>query len=126
MVALCAEYDVGLSLEHGPVLNKLLCLSNKALTYVLGGLAVAFTDTPGQHDLARDMGEGSLVHAPGDVESLAIGLRRWADDRDVLERARRASWQAAERRWHWEHPDERGALIAACGAALDARRACAS
>jgi hypothetical protein len=60
------------------------------------------------------------------VASLATGLRRWADDRTVLEAARRASWQAAERRWHWQHSEERGALIAACAAALDARRACAS
>jgi hypothetical protein len=126
MVALCAGYDVGLSLEHGPVLSRLLCLTNKALSYVLGGLAVAFTDTPGQRALARDVGEGALVYAPGDVPILARGLRRWADDRAALERARRASWQAAERRWHWEHSDERGALIAACAAALDARRACAS
>jgi hypothetical protein len=126
MVGLCAGHDVGLSLERGPVLNKLLCLSNKALTYVLAGLAVALTDTPGQRDLARDVGEGSLVYAPGDVPGLAMGLRRWAVDRGALERARRASWQAAVRRWHWEHAEERGALLSACAAALDARPACAS
>ncbi len=126
MVALCADYDVGLSLERGPVLNKLLCLSNKALTYILGGLAVVFTDTPGQRPLARDLGEGSLLYAPGDVASLAAGLRRWADDKRLLERARTASWRAAQRRWHWEHPDESGALIRACAAGLGANPACAS
>jgi glycosyltransferase involved in cell wall biosynthesis len=126
MVDLCADYDVGLSLERGPVLNKLLCLSNKALTYILGGLAVVLTDTPGQRPLARDLGEGSLLYAPGDVASLAAGLRRWADDRRLLERARTASWQAAQRRWHWEHPDESGALIRACVAGLAADPACAS
>jgi len=74
MVGLCADHDVGLSLERGPVLNKLLCLSNKALTYVLGGLAVVLTDTPGQRPLAQDLGEGSLLYAPGDVASLAAGF----------------------------------------------------
>jgi glycosyltransferase involved in cell wall biosynthesis len=126
MVDLCADYDVGLSLERGPVLNRLLCLTNKAFTYILGGLAVAFTDTPGQRPLARDLGDGSLLYAPGDVASLAAGLRRWADDTRLLERARTASWLAARRRWHWEHLDERGALIRACTAGLAAHPACAS
>jgi glycosyltransferase involved in cell wall biosynthesis len=126
MVDLCADYDVGLSLERGPVLNKLLCLSNKALTYILGGLAVVLTDTPGQRPLAQDLGEGSLLYTPGDVVSLAAGLRRWADDTRLLERARTASWRAAQRRWHWEHSDESGALIRACAAGLAAYRACAS
>lgn len=126
MVGLCADHDVGLSLERGPVLNKLLCLSNKALTYVLGGLAVVLTDTPGQRPLAQDLGEGSLLYAPGDVASLAAGLRRWADDARLLERARTASWRAAQRRWHWGHPDESGALIRACAAGLASHPACAS
>lgn len=126
MVDLCADYDIGLSLERGPVLNKLLCLSNKALTYILGGLAVVLTDTPGQRPLARDLGEGSLLYAPGDVASLGAGLRRWADDSRLLERARTASWRAAQGRWHWEHPDESGALIRACAASLTADPACAS
>ena len=64
MVGLCADYDVGLSLERGPVLNRLLCLTNKAFTYILGGLAVAFTDTPGQRPLAQDLGEGACSTRP--------------------------------------------------------------
>jgi hypothetical protein len=27
--------------------------------------------------------------------------------------ARRAAWAAARRRWHWQHPEEEGALLRA-------------
>lgn len=111
MVDSCRGYDVGLALEREPPRNRALCLTNKAFTYMLGGLAVAFTDTPGQRPLARDLGEGALLYAPGDVEALAAGLRRWAEDRVALLRAKVAAWEAARRRWHWEHPEERGALL---------------
>ena len=113
MVDLCAGYDVGLSLEQGHVRNRDLCLTNKAFTYMLGGLAIAFTDTAGQRVLARDLGAGAFIYTPGDVESLAQGLFHWAEDGQALLRARTAAWQAAERRWHWEHPLERGALLQA-------------
>jgi hypothetical protein len=118
MAELCAGYDVGLSLEQGHVLNRALCLTNKAFTYMLGGLAIAFSDTPGQRPLALDLGEGALLYAPGDVESLAAGLKRWSDDKSLLVRAKAAAWEAARRRWHWEHPSERGALLEAVARVL--------
>ncbi len=113
MVDLCAPYDAGLALEQPLVLNHDLALSNKVLTYILAGLPVVLTATTGQQAVAADLGEGALVYAPGDVGALAAGLRRWANDTAALTRARRASWEAARRRWHWGHVKERGALIAA-------------
>jgi hypothetical protein len=111
MVELCLPYDVGLSPEQGEHLNPQLCLGNKALTYILAGLAVVLTDTPGQRPFAGDLGEGALRYRAGDIATLASGLRRWAEDRGRLRRARQASWQAARLRWHWEHQCERGALL---------------
>jgi hypothetical protein len=111
MVDLCREYDVGLAVEQPHVLNRDLCLTNKAFTYMLAGLAVVFTDTRGQRPLARELGESAILYTPGDVAALAAGLRRWVENRDLLRQARIASWKAAQRRWHWEHPLERGALL---------------
>jgi hypothetical protein len=121
MVDLCAGYDVGLSLEQGHVRSRSLCLTNKAFVYMLGGLAVAFTSTPGQQPLAEDLAEGAVTCPPGDVAGLAAALARWAQDRVLLCRARAAAWAAAERRWHWEHPADRGALLGAVGRVV---RAC--
>lgn len=113
MLALCAGHDVGLATEGELPPNRGLSLSNKALTYILAGLPVALTATAGQTPLGRDLGEGALLYRPGDVDTLARGLRLWAEDREQLARARAAAWEAARRRWHWEHPLERGALLAA-------------
>lgn len=113
MVDLCSGHDVGLSLEPGFSRNNQLALSNKAFTYILGGLPVIFTDTPGQRPLARDLGCGAFLYRSGDVEALARRLRSWADDKGRLAEARAGAWRAARRRWHWEHPAERGALVRA-------------
>jgi hypothetical protein len=118
MVASCRGFDVGLALEPGVPRNNALALSNKALTYPLAGLAVAMTDTPGQRPLAGELGDGALLVPPGDVAALAAGLRRWAEDRALLTRAKQAAWEAARRRWHWEHERERGALLDAARRAL--------
>jgi glycosyltransferase involved in cell wall biosynthesis len=113
MVELSLPYDAGLSPEQGQTLNNRLCLGNKPLTYVLAGLAVVITDSAGQRSFADDLGDGALCYQAGDVASLASGLRRWAEDRGLLRRARQAAWQAAKRRWNWEHPSEKGALLEA-------------
>jgi hypothetical protein len=118
MVDLCRGYDVGLAVEPGFSPNNCIALSNKAFTYMLAGLAVVFTDTPGQRLLALDLGEGALLYRPGDINTLAIGFKRWADDKALLAQAKSAAWEASKRRWHWEHPQERGALLNAIARAL--------
>jgi glycosyltransferase involved in cell wall biosynthesis len=126
MIDACRGADVGLALETGRPLSRQLCLTNKVFTYVLAGLAVAVTDTAGQRPVAEDLGEGAVLYKPGDAAALAAGLRRWADDGDALARAKRACWEAARRRWHWEHPLERGALLQAVAGAFQEQPACAS
>jgi glycosyltransferase involved in cell wall biosynthesis len=118
MIDMCRGYDVGLAVEPGFSLNNRVALSNKAFTYMLAGLAVACTDTTGQRPLALDMGEGALLYAPGDVQALAAGLKRWANNKALLAQAKTAAWEAAKRRWHWEHPCEQGALLDAVARAF--------
>jgi len=86
MVDLCAGYDVGLSLEQGHVKSRSLCLTNKAFVYMLGGLAVAFTSTPGQRPVAESLAEGAATSAPGDVAGLASALRAITTDRSLRDR----------------------------------------
>jgi hypothetical protein len=119
MVALCRGLDVGLALEPGFSLNNRLALSNKLFTYLLAGLAVAISDTPGQRLLGHTLGEAAILYRPGDVAALGAGLKRWADDKRLLARGRTLAWRAARQRWHWEHPEERGALLRAVTGMLD-------
>ncbi len=121
MVELCRDYDIGLAVEPGFSLNNRLALSNKAFTYLLAGLPVVLTDTPGQRPFALDVGEAAVLYSPGDTAALAARLLAWAQDERTLARAKAAAWQAARRRWHWEHPDDRGALLDLFAKALPER-----
>ncbi len=113
MVDLCRNQHVGLALEMTEPPNRAVCLTNKAFTYILAGLAVVFTDTPGQRNLAMDLGPGAFLYSAGDIGKLAQGLRLWAENPAQLLAARRAAWAAACRRWHWNHTEEEGALLRA-------------
>ena len=110
MFDLARPHDVGLVLEHGVSRNRELCVTNKGFTYILAGLAVAGFDTPGQHAIGVDLGRAAQLVPPGDVDALAAAFARWGADPAALDCAKRSAWQAATRRWHWEHDEERGTL----------------
>jgi hypothetical protein len=118
MVDLARGHDVGLALDHGPPRNRTLCMTNKAFTYILAGVAVAMFDTPGQHGCGIDFGRAAALVPAGDVDALAGAFARWAADPAALDGAKRAAWQAAARRWHWEHECERGTLYRLVSEAL--------
>ena len=110
MVEVARGYDVGLALEQMTPRNRQLCQTNKAFTYILAGMAVAITDTPGQHALGVDLGRAAALVPVGDIDALAGAFARWASDPAELDCAKRTAWNAATRRWHWEHALEHGAL----------------
>jgi glycosyltransferase involved in cell wall biosynthesis len=110
MIDLARGYDVGLAIEQPLSRNRQLCLPNKTFTYILAGLAVAISDTPGQRALGIDLAPGGALVPPTDVAALAAVLAGWAHDPAALACARQAAWHAANRRWHWEHALERGRL----------------
>ena len=93
--------------------NRQLCLTNKAFTYMLAGMAVAITDTPGQHALGVDLGRAAALVPAGDRRR--AGRRRsraGPTDPAALDCAKRTAWQ------------RRGAPLA-LGARGGARRAAA-
>lgn len=118
MIRLALPYDAGLALERTAPPNRDLCVTNKVLTYPLAGLALVLTNTRGHRELLAEMGESAVVAPCGDVETLARGLARLATDRAFLRACREASYRAATRRWHWEHPEERGRLLRLVASAL--------
>ena len=111
MVELAHGYDLGLSGEESTVLNRRLCLGNKIFTYLAGGLPVLLSATPAHSNLAADLGEAAPVYESGDVDALAAIFERWAGDPAVRCVAAHAARAAAQRRWHWEHAEDRGALL---------------
>jgi glycosyltransferase involved in cell wall biosynthesis len=111
MVGLSQGYDLGLSGEEPTALNSRFCLGNKIFTYLAAGTPVLLSATPAQALLGRDLGNAGIVYEAGDVAGLAERLGCLAREPGARVRARNAARAAALRRWHWEHPEDRGALI---------------
>jgi hypothetical protein len=118
MVALAQPYDAGLACEEPSVPNKRVCLSNKMFTYLAAGVPVILSRTPAQSRLESDLRDAAFGYDCGDIDGLACVIRKLATDASLRGRSRLAARAAAERRWHWEHPEDRGALLAAVGAAF--------
>jgi glycosyltransferase involved in cell wall biosynthesis len=118
MVELAQGYDLGVSTEDGAVLNHRLCLGNKIFTYLAAGIPVLLTATPAQAALAEDLGAAATMYEPGDVDALASILQHWDDNPGLGCVAAQQARAAALRRWHWEHADDRGALLNAFRDAL--------
>ena len=102
LVALAQRHDIGLALEQPVSRNRQLCVTNKLFTYLLAGLAVAATDTIGQRGIMESVPEAGFLYPPGDVASLAAGLRRLLVEPGLLDRARRAARRASDDRYCWE------------------------
>jgi glycosyltransferase involved in cell wall biosynthesis len=103
-------HDLGLALELSPPRNRAICLTNKALTYILAGVPVLLGDSEGQHDLGVELGRGAALVNPHDADAIAAAIRAWAIDSAALDCAKRTAWHCAARRWHYEHEAERGVL----------------
>ena len=108
----CGRYDVGLAFELGHSENNRRALSNKVLTYVASGVAPLVSRTEGTERLIQDLGAHALAAAPSTPSQLLTVVERMSD-RGHLACARRAAHAAAVRRWRWDHPLEKGRLLAA-------------
>lgn len=97
-----AEYDVGLALERPQNRNYSLTATNKIFSYMLAGLAVAATDTPGQREVMDQAPGAGGLYPAGDAGGLRTLLEIWLEDRGRLRQAQQAAWNAARSRFCWE------------------------
>jgi glycosyltransferase involved in cell wall biosynthesis len=102
MIRLAAEYDVGLALEQPVSQNRQICLTNKIFTYLLAGNAVIATATRSQQPIMETIGDAGFTYKPGDINALVCGLRRWYENRNILQQARQESWDWGTRRFNWD------------------------
>jgi glycosyltransferase involved in cell wall biosynthesis len=97
-----ADYDVGLALERPQNRNYSLTVTNKIFGYMLAGLAVAATETPGQREVMSQAPGAGFLYPAGDAKSLRAILEIWLGDRAKLREAQFASWEAARARFCWD------------------------
>lgn len=102
LIERAACHDVGLALEASELENRRLCVTNKLFAYLLGGLAVAATDTPGQRDIMAKIPDAGIVYRGGDVKALADQLDIWSSDPNELSKARAQARLAAESQFCWD------------------------
>jgi glycosyltransferase involved in cell wall biosynthesis len=118
MVRLAQPYDAGLACDEPLGLSRQLCLANKIFTYLAAGVPVIMSRTPAQAALETCLEGAAFGYDCGNVDGIADILCRFSSDYDLWKQARCAARAAAERRWHWEHPEDRGALLAAVAGAI--------
>ncbi|HEV7860737.1 MAG TPA: glycosyltransferase [Pyrinomonadaceae bacterium] len=101
------EFDVGLALERPEHTNYSLTVTNKIFSYLLAGLAVAATDTPGQREVLQEFPAAGFLYPGGSASALAEGLRGWLSDRCALREAQQAAWDAARAKYCWDVEQEK-------------------
>ena len=101
------RFDVGLALERSENPGAALTVSNKIGSYLLAGLAIAATDTPGQREMLGQIPASGFLYPAGKPELLAQGLQKWIDHRDALRTAQQASWDVARERFCWDVEKEK-------------------
>lgn len=97
-----AEYDVGLALERVQNRNYSLTVTNKVFAYMLAGLAIAATHTPGQCEVISQAPDAGALYPAQMATSLREILESWIKDRAKLRRAQQAAWDAARSRFCWD------------------------
>ncbi len=96
------QFDVGLALERSENVGAALTVSNKIGSYLLAGLAIAATDTPGQREILEQIPSVGFLYPSGNPKLLAEGLRGWIENREALRSAQQTSWDAARSRFCWD------------------------
>ena len=113
-----AEHDIGFAGEQPYCRSRDLTVTNKILHYLLGGLAVAASDTEGQREIARRAPDAVTLYRSGDPADLARRLDTLLGAPERCAAARQAALTAAETIFCWERQEPR--LLAAVDCALDA------
>jgi hypothetical protein len=97
-----AEHDIGFAGERPDSLNKNLTVSNKIFHYMLGGLAVAASNTDGQKEIAATVGSAMSVYDAGNPTALAEKLNALLSSQTRLEAAKADSLSFAREQYCWE------------------------
>jgi glycosyltransferase involved in cell wall biosynthesis len=101
------QFDVGLALERPDHGNYALAATNKLFGYLLSGLAVAATDTPGHREVMEQIPSAGFLYPAGNPAALADGLGNWIADRHRLRAAQQYAWDAARAKFCWDEEKEK-------------------
>jgi glycosyltransferase involved in cell wall biosynthesis len=95
-------YDIGLAIEPGFCKNNEIALSNKLFTYLAGGNAIIFSNTPGQNHFYSMHTEVGFIYNVNDIRSLAALIDKYFEDRSLLELHKKNSKSLYLSEFNWE------------------------
>lgn len=107
VISAMEQFDVGLALERPDHGNYSRTVTNKVFSYLLAGLAIAATDTPGQREILEQSASAGFLYPAEKPQVLASRLLEWHENRRELRNAQKAAWDAARRRFCWDHEKEK-------------------
>jgi len=111
-----AEHDIGFAGEMTYCRNRDLTVTNKILQYLSAGLAVVASDTAGQREVAKQAPDAVRIYPTGDTSALATRIDTLLELPRILQRAKAAALQAAEKLYCWERQE--GVLLEAVARVL--------
>jgi len=96
------HFDIGLALERPTNGNASRTMSNKLGSYLLAGLAIVASDTPGQREVMEQAPEAGFLYPADQPQELASKLQIWCDQRTILRQTQQAAWEIARNRFCWD------------------------
>ena len=102
MVALAADYDLGLVGETGTTLNRRIALTNKQFTYLLAGVPILMSAVPAHRDFAAQCGDAAKLYPVDDEQALAECMDSWLLDETALDASRCTAWRLGQEQFNWE------------------------
>jgi hypothetical protein len=102
LIVSMGDYDVGLALERPDHRNYSRTVTNKLFSYLLAGLAIAATDTPGQREIISQIPATGALYPAGDSRALRTILQHWISHPEHLRRAQQAAWDVARLKFCWD------------------------
>ncbi len=103
MVGHAAGYTAGLALEQRDPVNRDLCLTNKAFTFLLAGTPVIFSRTRAQEALAGELGNAALMIDLDDPPATAKALKSLIENPELHRRACEAAHDLGKTRYNWDY-----------------------
>ena len=107
MARLAAPFDLGISSEEPPPLNRDLCLTNKVFVYLLAGIPQFLSRTRAQAALAPELGAAALLGDLERVNESAGMLDAFFAAPSQVAAARSAAWELGRGRFNWDREKER-------------------
>jgi len=107
IIPFASAFDIGLAMEDSTPYNRDICLTNKIFTYMQAGLAIIASDTTAQKGLMDNYPRAGKIYENRNIQSLAQAISYYADNRDELYAAKKASYSIARSELNWEMESEK-------------------